>query len=68
MENYIITSDGQASLEALICPFCEADIENGFLFGGPDGRCGGFGTCYQCNLEFAWIDNPFECDVAEVEQ
>lgn len=58
-----IPQEGRDSLNALLCPYCDADLE-GFLFGGEDGRDGGFTTCEHCRLSFAWIDSPFECEVS----
>lgn len=56
--------EGQKALQEERCPYCEADME-GFLFGGSDGRDGGFATCQHCKIDFAWIENPFECEVKE---
>lgn len=65
MKNYIITSEGEQALDLFTCPFCEASFESGFMFGGSDQREGGLAYCEHCNLEFAWINNPFECEVKE---
>lgn len=56
---------GQSSLESGRCPYCDSDMEEYSLFGGFDGREGGFGYCPCCRVRFSWIDSPFECDIQE---
>lgn len=58
-------NEGQASLEGGLCPYCDADLEEYMLFGGSDGREGGFAFCRPCGIRFAWIDSPFECEIQE---
>lgn len=51
------------SLDMFNCPFCGTHFDSGFIFGGSDNREGGFSFCEECQVEFSWIDNPFECSI-----
>lgn len=56
---------GQSALFRGNCPYCDTDFEEFRLFGGSNGRDGGFGYCCYCRVRFAWIDSPFECEIQE---
>lgn len=58
-------SVGRSALESGVCPYCEANLDEFSLFGGSDGRDGGFGYCPCCRVRFAWIDSPYECEIQE---
>ena len=59
-----LPEQGQRALEEDRCPYCDGSLE-GMQFTGEDDRNGGLVSCEGCKLRFAWIDNPFECEVQE---
>lgn len=59
-----LPEDGQRALQEGICPYCEGWLE-GTAFTGEDDRNGGLVFCEGCKVRFAWIDNPFECEIQE---
>lgn len=58
------SEDQKRNLATGLCPYCDTDDNEveGFVFGGPDGREGGFLECYHCKVRIAWIDNPYEAE------
>ena len=50
------------------CPFCDTDLSYGHTFQQEDGRQGGLMECDRCNIRFAWIDSPFECEIQDIEK
>jgi len=60
-----ISTAGQEALANEQCPYCETDLEYGHTFQQEDGRQGGLMNCPFCKIRFAWIDNPFECEIQE---
>lgn len=59
-----LPEQGQRALEEDICPYCDGSLE-GMQFNQEDGRVGGLVECDHCGIRFAWINNPFECEVQE---
>ncbi len=57
--------EAYAALEDGRCPYCDAWSE-GNTFTGEDGRNGGLLYCEFCQVQFAWIDCPFECEAQEL--
>lgn len=65
-----LSEEGQRALEGGLCPYCDGFLEDnqGFIEDGPDGqREGGLCACDSCKVRFAWINNPFECEIEEDE-
>lgn len=58
------SEDQKRALAMGQCPYCDTDETDaeGFIFGGPDDREGGFVDCYLCKVRIAWIDNPYEAE------
>jgi hypothetical protein len=59
-----LPEEGQFSLKEGRCPYCDGWLE-GTEFTGEDDRNGGLVECAVCFTRFAWIDNPFECEMTE---
>ena len=58
----------QSYLSACKCPFCDTHLDYGHTFQQEDGRQGGLMECDRCNIRFAWIDSPFECEIQEIQK